>query len=73
MTKNKTDTDELEKWAKIHNEAVTITGFMQWVDDTYGDKEYWQRPRLEQLIYEYFEIDYEKLENQRRMLLESIQ
>ena len=63
---------EAEKWAKVHDHAVAITGFMQWIDDKYGDVEYWQRPKLEDLLYEYYEIDSKKLEEERRAMLASL-
>lgn len=64
---------EAEKWAGVHNDAVVITAFEQWQEDKYGNLERWQWPKLEDRIYEYFEIDYKKLEAERQQMLAELQ
>ena len=60
---------ECDKWAKVHNDAVSILGFLEWKDA--------REPReihisYQDLVYEYFEIDPKKLEEERQAMLESI-
>lgn len=63
---------EAEKWAKVHSDAVAITGFIDWRDYHYADIEDWKRPSLQDQLYEYFEIDGKKLEQERQAMIESL-
>lgn len=56
---------ELDKWAKIHDEARIILQFLEWAGGNHGDD-------LD-IVYKYFEIDGKQLEKERRELLEKIQ
>lgn len=61
--------DELNKWAKVHEESVTIHSWMDWLESREPKSLHESR---QDLIYEYFDIDANKLEKQRQALLESI-
>lgn len=63
---------ECEKWAEVHDNAVAITGFVEWADWEYREKEAWERPSLQDQIYAYFGIDATKLEEERRAMLEAL-
>lgn len=63
---------ECEKWAKVHDDAVTIINFTEWVENNYGEMDEYLRPKTEQLLYEYFEIDPKKLEAERSAMLDSL-
>ena len=62
---------ECEKWAKVHDAAVAITGFWDW-HFAQDDATFYNMPLQEQL-YLYFEIDSKKLEEERRAMLEALQ
>jgi len=64
---------EAEKWAKVHSDAVAITGFIDWRDYHYADVEEWQRPPLQDQLYTYFEIDSKKLEEERQAMIQALQ
>lgn len=66
--------DELDKWAEHVDERRKIEAFIDWCweerklsldTDTAGPI-----PRLDDLLNDYFHIDYERLEAQRRALLD---
>ena len=64
------DYPECEKWGKVHSDAVAITGFVEWADWKYPDV--YLRPSLQDQLYEYFDIDAKKLEEERRAMIESL-
>ena len=63
-----TEKDMLMKWSNVYNYIVTITSFLEWYDQLDESKRY--RTSHNDLLCEYFEIDQNKLEKQRRALLE---
>lgn len=71
--------DEVDKWAKAYPEACEIRDFLEWLSSkgivlaSFVDGHDYPAPYPEtgdMLLYRYFEIDYTKLEAQRRALLE---
>lgn len=63
----------LDRWAAVHNERMTISNFLTWLQDEGIDLEY-RTPSLEgreQLLNRYFEIDGKALESARVALLET--
>lgn len=73
---------ELDKWSEVHDSAVTINEFMDFLSEKgiilcQLDKEYQTYyPVLKQrddLIYECYNINFNKLESERRELLVKIQ
>lgn len=72
-------TPECDKWAKVHEDSVVIQQFFEFLSSKginlcYMEKTYEQFLPVMQthddLIYEYFEIDRSKLEQERRAILE---
>ena len=59
---------ECDKWAKVHSDAVAILGFLEWKD---AREPKGMHISYQDLVYEYFEIDPKKLEEERRAMLEA--
>lgn len=56
---------ECEKLAAIHDERRAITEFIEWAGHRIGSE------RLDELIMEFYDIDPDKLETERREMLEA--
>lgn len=82
----KVKTTELDKMAKVHERSQAIGAFLDWLggerdyticelgENGEGMEEYFPvRPNIEKLLAEYFDIDLEKVEKERRKLLDSLQ
>ncbi len=71
---------ELDKWGSVHDDFVTITEFLAFLSSkgvslcSVVDEIEQFQPVVgyQNLLYEYFNIDKNKLEKERRKLLESI-
>lgn len=72
---------ELDKWSEVHENARIILDFLSFLNEQHVtlckiDKgsdmfvPYWKN-KID-LIYDYFNIDYNQLEKERRVLLESL-
>ena len=62
-------TPELNKELAYREDARPLGEFLEWLFDHYGNKEMCELPPIEALLAEYFEIDLQKCENERRLLL----
>jgi len=83
MTLVKECISELDKWDKVHEDSVTLQSFLEFVgnkgiflqsvkdDGTYHSYVASKQSDTD-LIYEFFGIDFTKLEQERRNLLEKI-
>ena len=60
---------EAEKWKATHKEREAIELFFEWCEER-GEPAPSSR-RLQDLFYEYFEVDAAKLEGERRAMIES--
>lgn len=60
---------ELDKWAAVHEQAKTITDFLEWCAEERIEPTSFASPL--NLIHRYFNIDAAKLERERRELLET--
>lgn len=73
------ETAELDRWSKVHSNAVVINEFLDFLNEQgislcilSGHTFFPCHKKGEDLIYECYNIDPEKLEKERRELLESI-
>jgi hypothetical protein len=58
-----------EKWGKVHQDASAILQFLDWMDAR-EPKE--MHISYQDLVYEYFEIDANKLEAERSAMLKEL-
>lgn len=84
VSQKKVDYPECEKLGRVHEQIVAITQFFEWLSSKgviLGKTEkvfedfgafYPYNERTEKLLYEYFEIDATKLEQERRAMLEKL-
>lgn len=82
LDKKKVDYPECEKLGRVHEQIVTITQFMEWLSSEHvmlgkylADWAESFQPiseNTDQLLYRYFEIDPQKLEQERRAMLEKL-
>lgn len=79
-TKKHITTPECDRWSKVHSKAVALHEFLDYLSSEKiilcMSNEYGYFPKLrsnDQLIYDFFNIDADKLEKERRELLRSIQ
>lgn len=61
---------ECDKWGKVHSVACSITEFIEWREYHYEGE---RMPPLQDQIYAYFDIDADKLEAERRAMIEALQ
>lgn len=73
-------TNWLEKWSKVHDDSVVIQEFLDFLSSEgiimCKTNEFGYFPMMrsqQQLIYDHFKIDVDKLEQQRRNLLSEVQ
>lgn len=72
-------TPECDRWGKVVDDAKTIEEFMDFLSSKGYiiclSNEYGYFPKMvsnRQIVYDYFEIDSDKLEKERRELLEEV-
>lgn len=82
--KKKSKWPECEKWGAVHNQATKIFGFLKWAESEKNLTlcELVERPGVDRyfpnaiqplnLVYEFFEINPERLENERRAILAEV-
>lgn len=64
---------ECEKLTAASSESQVIGEFIEWLQETYCDDVEMPRVSIERLLAEFFEIDLDKVEVERRALLDFIQ
>lgn len=62
-------TPALNKEAAYRDAAQPIGEFLEWLQEKYGQEEVVRLPPIRDLLAEYFEVDQDECENERRRLL----
>ena len=72
---SKSKRSELDRWAEVAEKASTIEEFIDWcaTKGIFLEGERGRTPGPHKLCEEFFEIDANKLERERRALIESLQ
>ena len=67
---------QMRKWSECHEKAASILEFLEWMEgqgyelcDSSAD---WTGRRAQDLVYDFFEVDPKKLDDERRAMLDAI-